>query len=146
MSSVSIPKERKASPQSEQQEVIDYLLGRPAGITFVHGKAGSGKTYLIRKIESMIDGCQVLTPTNLVSSLYNDAKTLHSFFWRGFDKLEEGFQNPENITSFKAAAMACALENVSMIVFDEISMVRSDTFEMMNRLCQKVKEDDRPFG
>lgn len=131
---------------STQQDVLDYLSKKPSGITFVHGKAGCGKTYLIRKIESSVRGCQVLTPTNLAASLYNNAKTLHSFFWKGFDKLEEGFQNPNNITTLKATSMASVLSGVTMLVFDEISMVRSDTFEMMNQICQKAKGNNLPFG
>lgn len=131
---------------STQQDVLDYLSKNPKGITFVHGKAGCGKTYLINQIESSNRGCQVLTPTNLAASLYNRARTLHSFFWKGFDKLEEGFQNPDNITSLKASAMASELSGVSMLVFDEISMVRSDTFEMMNQICQRAKGNSLPFG
>lgn len=131
---------------STQQDVLDYLSKNPGGITFVHGKAGCGKTYLINQIESTNRSCQVLTPTNLAASLYKRARTLHSFFWKGFDKLEEGFQNPDNISSLKASAMAAELSGVSMLVFDEISMVRSDTFEMMNQICQRAKGNTSPFG
>ncbi|MBD5194824.1 MAG: AAA family ATPase [Bacteroidales bacterium] len=129
-----------------QQDVLDYLRRKPSGITFVHGKAGCGKTYLIRRIESANPGCQVLTPTNLAASLYSRAKTIHSFFWVGFDNLDEGYQNPANITSMKAATMAHSLSRVSLLVFDEISMVRADTFEMMNQLCQQAKGNKLPFG
>lgn len=131
---------------STQAEVLDYLKPCPKGITFVHGKAGCGKTYLIRQIESSLHGCQVLTPTNLAASLYKDARTLHSFFWGAFDDLDEGFQNPENITPLKAQQFASKLAGVRMLIFDEISMVRSDTFEMMNQICQKAKGNTLPFG
>lgn len=131
---------------STQQDVLDYLSGNPAGITFVHGKAGCGKTYLIKKIESSNVGCQVLTPTNLAASLYRRARTLHSFFWRGFDGLDEGIQNTANITPAKASNMSADLSKVTMLVFDEISMVRADIFEMMNQICQKAKGNDLPFG
>lgn len=140
------PAEYVSPVSSTQQEVLDYLLKKLAGITFVHGKAGCGKTYLIRKLESMARGCQVLTPTNLTSSLYHDARTLHSFFWKAFDKLEEGFQNPDNITPLKAKAMAEMLGGVEMLVFDEISMVRADTFEMMDRICRMAMGKDSLFG
>lgn len=33
---------------STQDEVLEYMLNIPSGITFIHGKAGCGKTYLIR--------------------------------------------------------------------------------------------------
>lgn len=131
---------------STQQDVLDYLSKNPGGITFVHGKAGCGKTYLINQIESGNRGCQVLTPTNLAASLYKRARTLHSFFWKGFDDLDEGFQNTANITPAKASNMSYELSKVTMLVFDEISMVRSDTFEMMNQICQKAKGNSLPFG
>ena len=110
----AVPKP-KAKPNNAQQDVLDYLSKNPKGITFVHGKAGCGKTYLINQIETSNRGCQVLTPTNLAASLYKRARTLHSFFWKGFDKLEEGFQNPDNITSLKASAMASDLSGVSIL-------------------------------
>lgn len=131
---------------STQQDVLDYLSNKPKGITFVHGKAGCGKTYLINQIESLDKGCQVLTPTNLASALYQRARTLHSFFWKGFDNLDEDFQNPNNITPAKASTMSYELSKVTMLVFDEVSMVRSDTFEMMNQICQKAKGNTLPFG
>lgn len=131
---------------STQKEVLDYLSKNPEGITFVHGKAGCGKTHLIKQIESSNCGCQVLTPTNLAASLYKRARTIHSFFNKCFDELEEGYQNPVNITPLKAKSMSSELFRISMFVFDEISMVRSDTFEMMNQICQKAKGNSLPFG
>lgn len=131
---------------STQQDVLDYLSRTPPGITFVHGKAGCGKTHLIKKIEASNSGCQVLAPTNLAASLYKRGRTIHSFFYKGFDDLKEGYQNPDNITSLKGAAMAAVLSGVSMLVIDEISMVSADTFEMMNQLCQRAKRNALPFG
>ena len=60
--------------------------------------------------------------------------------------LDEGFQNTANITPAKASNMSYELSKVTMLVFDEISMVRSDTFEMMNQICQKAKRNSLPFG
>lgn len=129
-----------------QEEVLSYLTNSPKGITFVHGKAGSGKTHLIRELTGHLYGCVVLTPTNLAASLYNGAKTIHSYFWGALDDLKEGFQNPMNVTVAKAQSLRGGLRNVNMIVIDEISMVRSDLFEMMNVICQKNKGNDLPFG
>lgn len=129
-----------------QQEAIDYLLNDPKGITFIHGKAGCGKTYLIRQIEKNKKDCQVLTPTNLAANLYKHARTLHSFFWRGFGHYSDGYLEPAEIQDHQWRSMAIELDRVSMLIFDEISMVRSDTFEMMNQLCQKAKGNKAPFG
>ena len=129
-----------------QGDVLRYLLDNPKGITFVHGKAGCGKTYLINEIESSRRGCQVLTPTNFAAALFRNARTIHSFFWKCFDDLEEGYQDPSNLTSEKIAKMKPDLAWVTMLVFDEISMIRADTFEMMDQICRRFKGIDAPFG
>lgn len=130
-----------------QEDVLNFLMGTPTGITFIHGKAGCGKTYLLKKVEERVVGCQILTPTNLSRSMYRRANTLHSFFWGAFDNLDEGYQNPENIVSRQIGQRA--VQNVratQMLIIDEVSMVRSDTFEMMNRIFQKVLNNQQPFG
>ena len=133
-------------PNTTQNDVINYLKKLPSGITFVHGKAGCGKTYLIKKIESEISGCQVLTPTNLAASLYRGARTIHSFFYGSLDNLDEGYQNPENLTDAKVFNFRNSLRYIRLLIIDEISMVRADLFEMMNQICQKALNNTNPFG
>ena len=129
-----------------QEDVLVYLRETPSGICFVHGKAGCGKTFLIKKLVSEIGGCQVLTPTNLAASLYNGARTIHSYFYGALDDLEEGYQNPKNLTEAKTTGFGVGLRNVKMLIIDEISMVRADLFEMMNQICQKAIGNNKPFG
>lgn len=131
---------------STQQDVLDYLTGVPEGITFIHGKAGCGKTYLIRQIEENIPSCKVLAPTNMAASLYKHASTIHSYFWSALDSIDEGYQNPDNLTDAKIEMMRYALKQISMLIFDEISMIRSDIFEMINQICRRVMENEEPFG
>ena len=129
-----------------QDDVLAYLRVIPSGITFVHGKAGCGKTYLIKRLVSEISGCQVLTPTNLAASLYLGARTIHSFFHGALDSLDEGFQNPENLNGSNLISFGMRLKGVRMLIIDEISMVRADLFEMMNQICQKALNNSNPFG
>ena len=133
-------------PNTTQDDVLRYLRTIPSGITFVHGKAGCGKTHLIKKLVSEISGCQVLAPTNLAASLYVGARTIHSFFYGGLDDLDEGFQNPDNLNNKDLSAFAFSLKNIRMLIIDEISMVRADLFEMMNQICQKAMVNNKPFG
>lgn len=131
---------------SSQDEVLEYLTNAPSGITFIHGKAGTGKTHLIRNLAEKIRGCQILTPTNLATTLYKYARTIHSFFYDAFDRLDEGYQNPKNVTDASVAGFANALFDISILVIDEISMVRADTFEMMHEICRVAMHNDKPFG
>ena len=129
-----------------QDDVIKYLKDIPQGITFVHGKAGCGKTHLIKDLVGMVSGCQVLAPTNMAANLYSSARTIHSFFWGALDDLEEGYQNPNNLEGRGLMRTIAELANVKLLIIDEISMVRSDLFEMMNQICQRIRNNTRPFG
>lgn len=129
-----------------QSDVLNYLRTIPSGITFVHGKAGCGKTTLIKQLVSGINGCQVLAPTNLAASLYQGARTIHSFFYGALDSLDESYQNPDNLTPGNTAVFSMLLRGVRMLIIDEISMVRADLFEMMNQICQKALSSNKPFG
>ena len=131
---------------SNQEDVLDYLKGIPSGITFVHGKAGCGKTYLIKKLVSEVGGCQVLTPTNLAASLYHGARTIHSYFYGVLDDLDEGYQNPQNLIDAKTKIWGMTLKSVRLLIIDEISMVRADLFEIMNQICQRALGNSKPFG
>lgn len=131
---------------STQEEVYEYLTGSPSGITFIHGKAGCGKTYLINRLVKNVPNCQVLAPTNLATLLYPSASTFHSFFWDVFDKMEEGYMNPSNLTSRSFTRISPIVNGLRMIIIDEISMVRSDMFEMINCICQRCKYNKLPFG
>lgn len=133
-------------PIITQDDVLNYLRTIPLGITFVHGKAGCGKTTLIKKLVSEISGCQILTPTNLAASLYHGARTIHSFFYGVLDDLDEGYQNPQNLQPAKTGAFRARLLGIRMFIIDEISMVRADIFEMMNQICQKAMNNSNPFG
>ena len=118
------------NPNTTQNDVLNYLRTIPSGITFVHGKAGCGKTTLIKKLVSEISGCQILTPTNLAASLYHGARTMHSFFYGAFDDLDEGYQNPQNLTPTKIATFInrCK-DNMAKKIFNKWR------FFLMTRLC-----------
>ena len=134
---------------AEQQKIIDDFLTNPAPITLIQGKAGSGKSYLIRELVSLSGGSVILVPTNMAKSVYSNAQTMHSFFYGEFDDLEEGYQNPKTYSSGRNSYHSFfvkKLRPIRTMVIDEISMVRADTFEMMNVICQETLRNHKPFG
>lgn len=131
----------------EQQAVANAILTSRAPITIVQGKAGTGKSYLVKSIISQLGRVQILCPTNLAKQVYPSAMTMHSFFYGEFDDLDEGYQNPREYNCVRRPQWFLPKINyVDTFVFDEISMVRSDTFEMMNKICQVAKCSTKPFG
>lgn len=134
---------------AEQYRIINDFLNSPSQLTLIQGKAGSGKSYLIRELVSRINGAIILTPTNMAKSVYNYAQTMHSFFYGEFDDLENGFQNPKEYSverNLNHNSFIQKLRPIHTIIIDEVSMVRADTFEMMNVICQSARGNSAPFG
>ena len=116
----------------EQQKVIDACINNPAPITIIQGKAGSGKSYLVRELARLMNNVVILTPTNMAKTVYQYAQTYHSFFYGEFDNLDEGFQNAPDYHFHNNSWCVDRVNRAKVLIFDEISMVRSDYFEMMN--------------
>lgn len=132
---------------NEQQRIADELCENLAPITFIQGKAGSGKSYLIKELRKLLGVDEILCPTNLAKQVYgNNAKTIHSFFYGEFDNLDEGFQNPKEYTHVKNDTFKGKVYFKKIIVIDEVSMVRADLLEMMHKILSTVREDNSPFG
>lgn len=131
----------------EQQVVANAIMTSKAPITIIQGKAGTGKSYLVKSIVPQLGRVQILCPTNLAKQVYSAASTMHSFFFGEFDDLDEGYQNPQNYLYVRNPQWFLPkINSVDTFIFDEISMVRSDTFEMMNKICQVAKRSSQPFG
>ena len=131
----------------EQQAVANAILTSRAPITIIQGKAGTGKSFLIKSIVSQLGRVQILCPTNLAKQVYPTASTMHSFFYGEFDNLDEGYLNPNGYNYVRSSQWFLPkIASVDTFIFDEISMVRSDTFEMMNKICQVAKCSSQPFG
>lgn len=133
----------------EQQSIINEFKSNPCSITFIQGKAGTGKSFLIRQLVREISGAVILAPTNMAKSVYGNAFTLHSFFYGEFDDIENGYMNPRAYSVRRNdyhAYFRSKLSTVRVMIIDEISMVRADTLEMINVICQKTLGNMAPFG
>lgn len=112
---------------------------------FITGKAGTGKSFLLNYFrKTTFKKHIVLAPTG-ISALNIDGSTLHSVF--GYYNLVN--LNLENITLDKLRLKSekiLLLKHVSTIVIDEISMVRADTFDKIDKILKVINENNLPFG
>lgn len=136
---------------AEQQKIADEMCEHLEPITFIQGKAGTGKSYLIKELVDILEIDEILCPTNLAKQVYEkdynvNAKTIHSFFFREFDDIDEGFQNPNEYDCVRDEYFISEVQSKDVIVIDEVSMVRSDLLEMIHKILSTAMGNDLPFG
>ena len=113
------------------------------GPVFITGKAGTGKSTLIKHFLETTDTTStiVLAPTG-VAALNVRGETVHRFFHFGIDVAPEGVRRsrfrPKNAALYK---------ELSTIVIDEASMLRADLVDCVHEfLCKHGPRPGEPFG
>ena len=124
---------------AEQQNAFD-LVAKTNTCLFITGKAGTGKTTFIKRIQEEINkNFLVLAPTG-ISAIAVGGQTMHSFF--GFPMQALGPHTEINLSNDKFQI----LKETDTIIVDEASMVRSDMVDGMDRCLRMVFKTNMPFG
>lgn len=106
------------------------------------GRAGTGKTSLIRTmLEDEDKSYVVLAPTG-ISAINLRGKTLHSFFLFPLRPIIPGDNEIKKLNSQKINI----LKKADAIVIDEISMVRSDLLDAVDQSLRKNLNSKLPFA
>jgi len=111
---------------------------------FVTGKAGTGKSTVLRKLvaETPLKSV-VLAPTGL-AAINAGGQTIHSFFNFKLGPLDD---DPERVPTFKRGAPKQRLiASLDMVVIDEISMVRADIMDAIDLSLRRNTGRHEPFG
>ncbi len=110
---------------------------------FIHGKPGTGKSCFISFLRERLYnyGIAVLAPTGL-AALNSKGQTIHSFLGLSIYKTHKttAMRKAEKIGLRKR------LENITTLVVDEVSMVRADLFDEMDKKLRDILERNYPFG
>lgn len=135
------------SPSPDNQIILDFLTSTNRPI-FLTGKAGTGKTTLLRHIKNTIDKNFAVVAPTAVAAINAGGVTLHSFFQIPFGPLiplrtESGEHNQAIKYSEEKIRLLKCLE---LLIIDEISMVRADLIDFIDLTLRKVKGSNRPFG
>lgn len=105
-------------PTEEYQVALDFLQNEPAGHLFVTGRAGTGKSTLLRALRDLIpEEMVVVAPTGL-AAVNVGGQTIHSFFG-----LPPRLIRSEDIRRSRNGQV---MRRLKYLVIDEVSMVRSD--------------------
>ena len=123
----------------EQQNAY-RMIANTNNSFFLTGKAGTGKsTFLRRFSEEAQKRFVVLSPTG-VAAMNVKGQTIHSFFG-----LSYGVQGPNNYGSIDKDRIEL-LNKIDTIIIDEVSMVRCDMVDVMDRMLRRHRNDPHPFG
>ncbi|MES2575936.1 MAG: helix-turn-helix domain-containing protein [Bacteroidota bacterium] len=126
---------------------------------FLTGKAGTGKTTLLREIiQTTHKNTVVVAPTG-IAALNAGGVTIHSMFQLPFGGFIPDNSSPhfsEN-TKFETKATLrrhfkmsglkkSVIKNMELLIIDEVSMLRADLLDAMDFMMQTVRKKSTPFG
>ena len=126
---------------------------------FLTGKAGTGKTTLLREIiQTTHKNTVVVAPTG-IAALNAAGVTIHSMFqlpFGGFipDTIAPHFSDfvkfetkSTLVRHFKMSGLKKAvIRNMELLIIDEVSMLRSDLLDAIDFTMQSIRKNRMPFG
>ena len=135
-------------PLNEEQKKAFELVKDTNSSLFITGKAGTGKTTFIKRIQQEIKkNFLVVAPTG-IAALKVEGQTIHSVFRFPFGlitpetRLWGDFKDKPQLYQKSIALLAL----VDTIIVDEVSMVRCDLVDAMDRILRRVMSTNQPFG
>lgn len=122
------------SPQQQQALSAAQALSR--GVLFITGKAGTGKSTILRELRR--SGEYIVLASTGIAAQNVRGQTIHSFFGLRPGPLED--------IRALGRRSSQALRAARAIVVDEISMVRSDLLDAMDKSLRLTTGKDERFG
>lgn len=123
---------------SDEQKVIYEIMENSNNNMFITGKAGTGKSYLLRFFRTNTKKNTLYTAPTGIAALNINGVTLHSAF--GFRNLIE--ENDIRLSTNQREIF----KKLDTLIIDEISMVRVDIFQQIDKILRIANENTLPFG
>ena len=146
-------------PISEAAQFTLQFINQTQKSVFLTGKAGTGKTTLLREIIATTHKNTVVVAPTGIAALNAGGVTIHSMFqlpFGGFIPDNSAPQFSEN-SKFEtkatlrrhfrmSATKRAVINNMELLVIDEVSMLRSDLLDAIDFMMQSVRRKSAPFG
>ncbi len=127
---------------------------------FLTGKAGTGKTTLLKKIIQTTHKQTIIVAPTGIAALNAGGVTIHSFFQLPFSSFipdfingnigneSVKFESKSTLTKhFKMNASRKALiQNLELLIIDEVSMLRADLLDAIDWMLRNVRKSNEAFG
>ncbi len=117
---------------------------------FLTGKAGTGKSTFLRYISKNTKKKHVILAPTGIAAINAGGSTLHSFFKLPFHPLlpndkQYDWRHLKETLKYTGAQRKLIRE-VELIIIDEISMVRADIIDFIDKVLRAYTRNSEPFG
>lgn len=141
-------------------ELTQRFINQTNRSVFLTGKAGTGKTTLLKQIiDTTHKNTVVVAPTG-IAALNAGGVTIHSFFQLPFGGFLPISGQPPHVSDrfqlntqstlqrhFKMNKQRQAIiRNLELLIIDEVSMLRADLLDAIDFMLRKVRKSSIPFG
>jgi hypothetical protein len=126
---------------------------------FLTGKAGTGKTTLLREIIATTHKNTVVVAPTGIAALNAGGVTIHSMFQLPFGGFipENSTPNFSENTKFEtkttlrrqykmSGLKKSVIRNMELLIIDEVSMLRADLLDAIDFIMQTIRKRNSPFG
>jgi hypothetical protein len=112
---------------------------------FLTGKAGTGKTTFLKSLKERSPKRMIVVAPTGVAAINAGGVTIHSFFQLSFAP-QIGFENEQIRQMRFNREKINIIRSLDLLVIDEISMVRADILDAIDRVMRRFKNGRKPFG
>ena len=149
---------RLDADNKEFMKALDYAL-RTDKTIYLTGKAGTGKTTFLKYLKKITHKKMIVLAPTGVAAINASGETIHSFFhlqpsvYLPEDarlKTDKELDDPNKKSVFKYLRFRKSkvelIRNLETIVIDEVSMVRCDIMDAIDKILRAYRDSTLPFG
>lgn len=134
-------------PENLEMVYLLRLIRETERSIFLTGKAGTGKSTLLKHISQTIKKKHVVLAPTGISALNAGGQTIHSFFKLPFGPLPPGDKIVKETLKKIRKEQRKLIRNLELIIIDEVSMVRSDIIDAIDLILRIIRgRMFMPFG
>ncbi|QGY45258.1 AAA family ATPase [Maribellus comscasis] len=112
---------------------------------FLTGKAGTGKTTFLKSLKERSPKRMIVVAPTGVAAINAGGVTIHSFFQLSFAPQVGMEEEPNRQMRFNKEKINI-IRSLDLLVIDEISMVRADILDAIDKVMRRFKNKRKPFG
>ncbi|MFV0592773.1 MAG: helix-turn-helix domain-containing protein [Draconibacterium sp.] len=112
---------------------------------FLTGKAGTGKTTFLKSLKERSPKRMIVVAPTGVAAINAGGVTIHSFFQLSFGP-QVGNESEKNRQMRFTKNKISIIRSLDLLVIDEISMVRADVLDAIDRVMRRFKDRRKAFG